>query len=73
MKDYTIILKPQITLIGIACHTSNAEDAGPKDIPAHWDRFYKENIFNKIPDKAHDSYRLYSKRNYNLNFFYHPL
>lgn len=52
MENYTIIQKPSITILGIECKTSNAPEAGPRDIPLHWEKFYKENIISKIPNKA---------------------
>lgn len=39
-------------VIGIECRTSNNPDAGPHDIPRHWQRFYTENILSQIPSKA---------------------
>ncbi len=52
MKDYTVIKKPSINVIGIECRTSNAPENGPQDIPRLWGRFYGEDIINKIPNKA---------------------
>ena len=52
MKDYTIIQKPSINVIGIECRTSNATEDGPQDIPRLWGQFYSEDIINKIPNKA---------------------
>ncbi len=52
MKDYTLIQKPPINVIGIECRTSNAPEDGPQDIPSLWGRFYSEDIINKIPNKA---------------------
>jgi predicted transcriptional regulator YdeE len=49
--DYTINQKPSIHLVGIVCRTSNAPEAGPHDIPKHWERFYREGIIAQIPNK----------------------
>jgi hypothetical protein len=35
MKNYTVIHKPSIMIVGIKCRTSNAPEAGPYDIPKH--------------------------------------
>lgn len=51
VKDYTLIQKPSINVIGIACRTSNAPENGPQDIPRLWEQFYSENVINKIPNK----------------------
>ena len=47
-----IVSKPLIMITGIECRTSNHIDAGPVDIPELWARFYSEDIFNKITNKA---------------------
>ena len=52
MKKYTIVKKPSITIIGIECRTSNLPEAGPYDIPKHWEKFYKSDIISKIPNKT---------------------
>lgn len=52
MKDYIIIQKPPINVIGIECRTSNALEDGPQDIPRLWGQFYSEDILNKIPNKV---------------------
>lgn len=52
MKDYAVIQKPSINVIGIECRTSNAPEDGPQDIPRLWGQFYSEDIINKIPNKA---------------------
>lgn len=49
--DYTIVEKPSIMIIGIACKTSNAPDAGPQDIPKLWGQFYGEGVSDQIPNK----------------------
>jgi predicted transcriptional regulator YdeE len=52
MKDYTVVEKPSLIVVGIECRTSNSPDAGPHDIPKLWGRFYSENILSQIPNKA---------------------
>lgn len=48
----TILDKPSLKVMGISIRTSNDADKAPQDIPKMWQRFYKENIFEKIPNKA---------------------
>jgi predicted transcriptional regulator YdeE len=52
MKNYTLVQKPSLLLVGIECRTSNAPHAGPQDIPQLWERFYSEGIEDKIPHKT---------------------
>lgn len=52
MEDYKIIHKEAIQIIGIELRTSNTPDAGPKDIPLHWEKFFSENILEQIPNKT---------------------
>lgn len=52
MKNYKVIQQPSIKVIGIECRTSNSPEAGPYDIPKHWEKFYKSDIINKIPNKT---------------------
>jgi predicted transcriptional regulator YdeE len=52
MQDYKIIQKPTIMVIGIECRTSNAPEAAPHDIPKHWEKFYKNDTINQIPNKT---------------------
>lgn len=52
MENHETVQKPAISIIGIVCRTSNAQEAGPQDIPKLWERFYKEDISNRIPNKA---------------------
>ncbi|CDR34926.1 GyrI-like domain-containing protein [Criblamydia sequanensis] len=52
MTNYTLIEKPEMILVGIECRTSNNPEAGPKDIPLLWQKFYQDNIVSKIPNKS---------------------
>ncbi|MFI5342816.1 MAG: GyrI-like domain-containing protein [Chlamydiales bacterium] len=52
MENYTVVHKPTMMIVGIACRTSNAPDAGPQDIPRLWGQFYSEVIINQIPNKV---------------------
>jgi predicted transcriptional regulator YdeE len=54
MPNFTKVQKPRMMVIGIECRTSNDPNAGPKDIPQLWQRFYAENIQGKIPNKSSD-------------------
>ncbi len=54
MDDYTVMQKPMLTIVGIECRTSNALDAGPVDIPKHWEKFFRDGIAEKIPNKTSD-------------------
>lgn len=60
MESHKVIEKPPLFVIGIDCRTSNAQEAGPKDIPKLWERFYKENVISRIPYKtSHEIIALY--------------
>ncbi len=52
MSNFSIVEKPSMTVVGIECRTSNHPEAGPYDIPKHWEKFYKEGISNQIPNKT---------------------
>lgn len=52
MYDYAVIEKPSMTVVGIECRTSNAPEAGPYDIPKHWEKFFLENVMDLIPNKV---------------------
>ncbi len=54
MENYKTIHNPERIIIGIECRTSNAPEAGPIDIPKHWEKFFRDNIMNQIPDKCSD-------------------
>lgn len=52
MKNFEVIYKPHMIVIGIECRTSNDNNAGPHDIPRLWQKFYSEDVLSKIPNKA---------------------
>jgi predicted transcriptional regulator YdeE len=52
MTDYVQVEQQEMQIIGIACRTSNAQDAAPVDIPKLWERFVVENIAGTIPNKT---------------------
>ena len=52
MVEHEIVQKPAILIIGIDCRTSNSPEAAPQDIPKLWQRFYREDILNRIPNKV---------------------
>lgn len=51
MKNYTVVAKRSIMVVGIKCRTSNAPEKGPQDIPRLWGQFYSEGVINQIPHK----------------------
>ena len=60
MSNQTIVEKPTIHIIGIQCRTVNTVDAAPIHISELWDKFYRKDIFSKIPNKnAPEIYALY--------------
>ena len=50
--NYETVQKPAFTIVGIQIKTDNQR--GIKDFPAHWQRFYSENIQEKILHKVDD-------------------
>lgn len=50
--EYQILQKSEIKFVGVAVRTTNENMQAMKDIPALWERFYKENIKEKIPNKV---------------------
>jgi predicted transcriptional regulator YdeE len=43
----------EFTIIGISARTNNAQEAaGNGVIPKQWDKFYKEDVLDKIPNKV---------------------
>lgn len=60
MESHTIVQRPAMQLIGIACRTSNTPETGERDIPELWERLSSEEIINQIPNKtAHQVLGLY--------------
>ena len=48
-----IVDQPEFTVIGIKVRTNNAQEmTGKGVIASHWDRFFKDGILEKIPNKA---------------------
>jgi predicted transcriptional regulator YdeE len=52
MKNYTVVQKPVIMIIGIECRTSNAPEDAPQDIPLLWGQIYSQDIIDQIPNKV---------------------
>ncbi|MCH9630414.1 MAG: hypothetical protein S4CHLAM37_04130 [Chlamydiia bacterium] len=52
MTEFEIKKKNSMMVVGIELRTSNEPDAGPVEIPQHWEKFYKNNIMEKIPNKS---------------------
>jgi len=52
MKNFELIHKPSMLMIGIECRTSNDSNAAPHDIPRLWEKFYSEGMQSLIPNKA---------------------
>ncbi|MDR2223665.1 MAG: GyrI-like domain-containing protein [Flavobacteriaceae bacterium] len=42
----------QFHIIGIAVRTTNEQNKAANDIPQLWDRFFKEDVLNQIPNKV---------------------
>ena len=58
-SNYAIEKQAKRLIIGLELRTNNQE--GPVTIPAHWDRFYKENIIAKIPNRlGRDVFAIYT-------------
>jgi predicted transcriptional regulator YdeE len=57
-----IVEQPQFSVIGIQVRTSNAKEmAGGGTIPRQWERFFKEGIADKIPNKVDSTiYAIYT-------------
>ncbi len=48
-----IVDQPEFSIIGIQVRTSNAREmTGQGDIPKQWNKFYKEGMADKIPNKV---------------------
>jgi predicted transcriptional regulator YdeE len=50
LETYAIDSKPSKAIIGIACRTSN--QLAFQDLPKHWEKFWRENIIDQIPNKT---------------------
>lgn len=50
--DYEVVVRPEMTVVGIECRTSNDPEAGPNDIPRLWEKFAAQEVYNRIPNKA---------------------
>lgn len=54
----------EMTIVGIEARTTHIEGACEVTIPAHWQRFYTEGIFQSIPNKASNKiYGVYCEYN----------
>ena len=59
MKNKTI---PSFKIIGLAVRTSNQDGQAAKDIPELWNRFFKEDILSRIPNKvSNELYCIYTE------------
>src|ERR1700680_1049036 len=53
MTQTKTVDQKEFTVIGISARTSNAQEAaGNGVIPKQWEKFYKEGILDKVPNKA---------------------
>lgn len=54
-----IVRQEEFSIVGIEAHTSG--DSGDGEIPGLWQRFYREHILEKIPNKAdQNTYAIYT-------------
>lgn len=51
-QTQTVEKRPEMTIVGIECRTSNAPETGPKDIGNLWQRFAQENVPSQISNRA---------------------
>lgn len=51
-EDLMAIRKPEMTIVGIACRTSN--ETAMQDIPAHWAKFFSDQVASQVPHKLSD-------------------
>jgi predicted transcriptional regulator YdeE len=62
---------PSFKIIGLAIRTTNIEGKSKRDIGELWERFMREGIFEKIPDKTDaDVYCLYTDYEDGMNGHY---
>jgi predicted transcriptional regulator YdeE len=53
MTQTKTVNQKAFTIVGIACRTNNAQEAADNGVIAkQWDKFYKEGILDKVPNKA---------------------
>lgn len=52
--EYQIVSREPIPMIGIELRTSNSVGKAMLDIPKHWEKFYRENMLTKIPNRKSD-------------------
>ena len=53
MTQAKTVNQKAFAIVGIACRTNNAQEAAGNGVIAkEWDKFYKEGILDKIPNKA---------------------
>ena len=52
MQNQKTVHQPARKVIGIECRTSNNPEDAPRDIPRQWEKFYRENVLQKIPNKV---------------------
>ncbi len=53
MTQTKTVDQKEFTIVGISCRTNNAQEAAGNGVIAkQWDKFYKEGILDKVPNKA---------------------
>lgn len=50
--NYELVTKNGFLIIGVELRTTNKDNVAQKEIPVFWDRFYKNNTYEKIPNKT---------------------
>ncbi len=61
-KDMKNKIIPSFSIIGLAIRTTNQNGQAVKDIPGLWNRFFKEDILSRIPNKVSDElYCIYTE------------
>lgn len=61
MDDYHEETLPGCYFIGVELRTSNEPGKAELEIPQHWENFYNEHLFEKIPNKiSNDVFGLYT-------------
>lgn len=60
-----------LKIIGISCRTTNLNHQALNDLGALWDKFFKDNILSKIPNKINeDIYSVYTDYESNYKGYY---